>query len=160
MGWAEFYRRRDVLFSALAQVARDGTLVFDRVSGAREVFAGVDDLVLALHHRWSLLLQARIDLALSEPGDPADAVTRAWLALAADEPVLRAVLDAHEHDPVLADAIARENRVLALDAGLTHPNQHVQVITEIGHALRASLRPSAAAPLRPGAAEALRSRGA
>lgn len=152
MGWAEFYRRRDVLFSALAHVARDGTLVFDRVDGAHEVFAGLDDLVLALHHRWSLLLQARIDLALSEPGDPADAVTRAWLTLAADEPVLRAVLDTHEHDPVLADALARENRVLALNAGLAHPNQHDLVITEIGRVLRTSLRP--------GAAEALRSRGA
>ncbi|ONI93002.1 hypothetical protein ALI22I_00700 [Saccharothrix sp. ALI-22-I] len=148
MGWVDYYRRRAVLQAALRQVARDGELSFDRVDGAVGVFSGLAELVLALHHRWSLLLLGRVELAFAEARegeDPADVVSRAWLALAAAEPVLRAVLDAHERRPTMASALARENRMLALNAGLAHPDQHDAVLSEIGEALRTSLRPSGTA---------------
>ena len=124
-------------------------LSFGRVDGAAEVFSGPDELVLAMHHRWSLLLQARVDLGLPEAAEdtgkvPADAVSKAWLALTADEPVLRAVLDAHERDPRMGAALVGESRMLALNAGLAHPDQAAAIIAEIGAPLRTSLRPGGA----------------
>ena len=146
MRWADYYRRRAVLDVAVRQVARDGVLSFDRVDGAAEVFSGPDELVLALHHRWSLLLQARVELGLAEAaGDAGKAlvgvVSKAWLALAADEPVLRVVLDAYERDPWMGAALVGEGRMLALNAGLVHPDQPAAIISEIGAELRRSLRP-------------------
>lgn len=59
MGWADHY----------------GVLFFGRVDGAAEVFSGPDPVVLALHHRWSLLLQARVELGRAEAAEDTGSAT-------------------------------------------------------------------------------------
>ena len=89
MGWADHYRRRDALDAVLNDARRDPSapLIVDP-----DVFGSVQELLLALDHRWQNKLTARMENArLSGPVDE-DRVTA---DLAADEPVLRAVLDAH-----------------------------------------------------------------
>ncbi len=73
-----------------------------------------------LQHRWTTMLSARLDQAMEDAGGPlADAATDAWRLLAADQPVLRGVLDDGLRRPdTPADLTDTEFRMLALAAGL------------------------------------------
>ena len=89
MGWADHYRRRDALDAVLRDARRDPSapLIVDP-----DVFPTLNDLLLALDHRWQNKLTARMEAAaLDGPVDE----DRVIVELAADEPVLRAVLDTH-----------------------------------------------------------------
>ncbi|ANZ35135.1 hypothetical protein BBK82_02665 [Lentzea guizhouensis] len=89
MTWANHYRRRDALDAVLHDARRDPSapLIVDP-----DVFSSLDELLLALQHRWTNKLTARMETAaLDGPVDE----ERVTAELAADEPVLRAVLDAH-----------------------------------------------------------------
>jgi hypothetical protein len=89
MGWADHYRRRDALDAVLRDARRDPSapLIVDP-----DVFPTLNDLLLALDHRWQNKLTARMEAAaLDGPVDE----DRVVVELAADEPVLRAVLDTH-----------------------------------------------------------------
>ncbi|MEU5695698.1 hypothetical protein [Actinosynnema sp. NPDC020468] len=134
MSWTDFYRRRDALDAALRAAARDpaAPLAWDR-----EVFGSRDELVQALHHRWTQQLTGRLGVALEdEDVDRVDTVTRTWRALAAEQPVLRAVLDAH----LPAGGAAGEQRMLALTAGLAELSEPVAEITRVGAAFTALIR--------------------
>ncbi|SDH50399.1 hypothetical protein SAMN05216553_12523 [Lentzea fradiae] len=89
MGWADHYRRRDALDAVLRDARRDPSapLIVDP-----DVFGSVHELLLALDHRWQNKLTARMEAAALDGQVDEDRVTA---RLAADEPVLRAVLDAH-----------------------------------------------------------------
>ena len=89
MGWADHYRRRDALDAVLRDARHDPSapLIVDP-----DVFSSVNELLLALDHRWQNKLTARMEAAALEGRVDEDSVTA---ELAADEPVLRAVLDAH-----------------------------------------------------------------
>ncbi|MFD9702354.1 hypothetical protein [Lentzea sp. NPDC059081] len=89
MGWAHHYRRRDALDAVLRDARRDpaAPLIVDP-----DVFGSLHELLLALDHRWQNKLTARMEAAALEGRVDEDVVTA---ELAADEPVLRAVLDAH-----------------------------------------------------------------
>lgn len=102
--------------------------------------------LLALQHRWTTALSARLDDAIetTEPGDDVEMVARAWRGLAKDLAPMRAVLDAHEpHSPALADALRTEYRILAMGAGLADPDTSANVAARAGRALRERIRPSA-----------------
>ncbi|MGW4209608.1 hypothetical protein ACWEIJ_16580 [Lentzea sp. NPDC004789] len=89
MGWADHYRRRDALDAVLRDARRDPSapLIVDP-----DVFSSRDELLLALDHRWQNKLTARMEsAALEGPVDEHLVAAR----LAAEEPVLRAVLDSH-----------------------------------------------------------------
>jgi len=89
MGWADHYRRRDALDAVLRDARRDPSapLIVDP-----DVFSSLNELLLALDHRWRNKLTARMEsAALEGPVDEHVVTAR----LAADEPVLRAVLDSH-----------------------------------------------------------------
>ncbi len=89
MGWADHYRRRDALDAVLRDARRDPSapLIVDP-----DVFPTLNDLLLALDHRWQNKLTARMEAAaLDGPVDE----DRVIVELAADEPVLRAVLATH-----------------------------------------------------------------
>lgn len=109
MGWQEFYRRRDALNAAVEQ----GEL---RTS---EAFPDERELLLALHHRWTQRLTARLELAELSDGDPVDAVGAAWRRTAEDNAALRALLDHHATDPALHALIEAEHRTLARAAALS-----------------------------------------
>lgn len=146
MSWNDFYRRRDVIDATLRLARRDpdGTLPFDKVPHAAEVFSGPDELLQALQYKWTQLLTGRIGLALSaaehSPSvDRVEAVASAWQQTAAEHEVLRRVLDAHA-TTTLSGATAREQRMLALAAGLAEMTEPAEVIERIGSAFAVLLR--------------------
>jgi hypothetical protein len=81
MGWADHYRRRDALDAVLRDARRDPSapLIVDP-----DVFPSLNELLLALDHRWQNKLTARMEAAaLDGPVDE----DRVIVELAADEPV-------------------------------------------------------------------------
>ncbi len=91
MSWSEFRARRQVLEEVLSRAESDPTVVrrLADVPGARRHFSSPDEILLALQQRWSEHFAARLDQAVEDGTAPRDA----WLQLAAEQPVLRAVLD-------------------------------------------------------------------
>ena len=134
MSWSDFYRRRDALDAVLRAAAGDpaAPLTFDR-----GLFASADELLLALHYRWMQQLTGRLGTALEDSDDRVETVTRTWRELAAEQPVLRAVLDAHL---TCAEAIEREQRLLALTAGLAELSEPSAEIARVGAAFLGLLR--------------------
>ncbi|MEU4739607.1 hypothetical protein AB0G02_03955 [Actinosynnema sp. NPDC023658] len=128
MGWSDFYRRRDALDAVLraAAGAPAAPLAFDR-----DLFASEDELLLALHYRWMQQLTGRLGTALQDSDDRVETVARTWRALASEQPVLRAVLDAHLTSP---EAVEREQRLLALTAGLAELSEPGEDIARVGAA--------------------------
>jgi hypothetical protein len=139
MSWNDYYRRRDVIDAVLATT---GTIedAFTQVPDAAAVFADTDELLLALDHKWTRALTAHIGLALSDTErDRVDAVSAAWRRAVADNPTLRRLLDENSNG-VLADAAAREHRMLALAAGLAEFTEPNEVLERVGGAFAALLR--------------------
>jgi len=80
-----------------------------------------DAQLIGLQHRWTTMLSARLDQALEEAGlgPTGEAVADAWRRLAAEQPVLRGVLeDGARRSAALTEAMSCEYGVLALAAGL------------------------------------------
>lgn len=139
MSWNDYYRRRDVIDAVLAVPGPIGE-AFTQVPDAAAVFADTDELLLALDHKWTRALTARIGLALTDTdGDRVDAVSAAWRQTVAENPALRRVLDENSGG-VLADAAAREHRMLALAAGLAEFTEPNDVLERVGGAFAALLR--------------------
>jgi hypothetical protein len=139
MSWNDYYRRRDVIDAVLAS---RGPIeeIFTQVPDAAAVFADTDELLLALDHKWTRALTARIGLALSDAeGDRVDAVSTAWRQAVAENPALRRILDENSGG-ALADASAREHRMLALAAGLGEFTEPNDVLERVGGAFAALLR--------------------
>ncbi|WP_447006311.1 hypothetical protein ACRAKI_07485 [Saccharothrix isguenensis] len=140
MGWTDFYRRRDALDAVLRDAAGDPAAppTFDR-----DLFATGEDLLLALHYRWMQQLTGRLGTALEDSDDDrVEIVTRTWRELAAEQPVLRAVLDAHLTS---TEAVEREQRLLALTAGLAELSEPTPEITRVGAAFESLIRTAPAA---------------
>ena len=129
MGWDEHYRRRDAL---------NGVIERAELS-VPDPFEGPTEVLLALHHRWSLQLVGRIELAAAAD-DPVDAVGAAWREAAAANPALLALLDEHAGHPALRALIRAEHRALARAAGLTGPGDGRMEQAAIGAAFVALLR--------------------
>lgn len=134
MGWDDFYRRRDALDSVLASY-EPGVL------DVPDVFDGPDELLLALHHRWSLRLAGRVELATLS-GDPVEAVGAAWRETAAADPALRRLLDEHADRPALRGVTLAEQRMLATAARLAEPGADPDEQAAVGAAFVALVRNS------------------
>jgi hypothetical protein len=130
MGWNDFYRRRD----ALNGVIERGEL------SVPDPFDGPTEVLLALHHRWSLQLDGRVELAATEDDDAVDAVGAAWRAAAAANPGLRRMLDEYADHPALGAVTREEHRMLAHAAGLTSPGDGRTEQAAVGAAFVALLR--------------------
>ena len=130
MSWDDFYRRRDALDAVLENP--EGPLTFDKT-----LFADADEVLLALHYRWMRQLTGRLGLALTEMKDRVDAVQQTWRALAEAQPALRRVLDTHLTD---ADAVEREERLLALTSGLAELSEPSAEIARVGAAFLSLIR--------------------
>ncbi|MDQ3787071.1 MAG: hypothetical protein M3422_07495 [Actinomycetota bacterium] len=130
MGWQDFYARRDALNAAIEA----GEL---RTSDA---FPDERELLLALHHRWTQRLTARVELAELADEDPVDAVGAAWRRTAEDNPELRALLDKHADNLALRPLIDAEHRALARAASLTEPGDSPAEEASIGAAFVALQR--------------------
>ncbi|KAA0022848.1 hypothetical protein [Antrihabitans cavernicola] len=93
MSWNELHQRRDVLETILERAETDPSKAFDALdlSEVHRLFGGVEGLLLALQHRWTTHLNAKLDQAMYDCSSP----NEAWDELVAEQPALRAVLDAH-----------------------------------------------------------------
>jgi hypothetical protein len=125
MSWADFYRRRDALNTVIEHARADDRDLAFASSAARveDIFGTRDELLLALHYKWTLALTGQLGVALAQAdrdpeADRVDAVLAAWRATAAEHDVLRRLLDAHADEPAMRTAIDGEQRLLALSAGL------------------------------------------
>jgi hypothetical protein len=129
MSWNDFYRRRDALDAVLRSA---GPLQVDTT-----VFADADELLLALHYRWMQQLTGRLGVALTETTDRVAAVQQTWRTLAQEQPKLRELLDTHLTD---ADAVEREERLLALTSGLAELSEPSAEIARVGVAFLSLIR--------------------
>lgn len=92
MSWADTHARKAVLDAVLRRARHDPAAppVLDDIPDARRLFGSVDGVLLALQQRWTTTLATRLDQAIEADTDPHEARAR----LVAEQPVLRAVLDA------------------------------------------------------------------
>jgi hypothetical protein len=98
-----------------------------------------DAQLTGLQRRWTTMLSARLDQALedAEFGPTGEAVTGAWRRLAAEQPVLRGVLDdGARRSPALVDAMSTEFGILALAAGLVGLDADEEIATRRGREFR------------------------
>jgi hypothetical protein len=100
-----------------------------------------DAQLLGLQNRWTTMLSSRLDQAIedAEYGKLAEATADAWHRLAADQPVLRGVLDSGLQRPEdLVDALDTELRILALAAGLVGVDAPEDRAVRVGRQFRDS----------------------
>lgn len=121
MSWDDFHRRNRAITAVLEHARRTGqtTLQLDlpEVAG---VFSGAEELVKALHYKWSLLVTAHMDYDIFEDGiEPAQAARHAEQLAAAEAPMLRELLDANEHT---TDLNSMEARYLAMARAAVQPS--------------------------------------
>ncbi|GAB3470352.1 hypothetical protein [Actinophytocola sediminis] len=136
MSWQDYYRRRD----ALDRVIADGL-------GVPAGFTDEHEVLRALHHRWTLRLAGRVELAIEtiardQDLDPVDALRDAWQATVDHDPALRGLLDEHADHPALRQANAAQQAMLARAAGLTGPADDTGTQAAIGAAFLALVRTS------------------
>ncbi|MBB4685180.1 hypothetical protein [Amycolatopsis jiangsuensis] len=159
MSWNDFYRRREILDSAVRHARRAPAepLELGRIPGATEVFGTEEALLLALHHQWSRRLGGHLRTEFAAPedatadgaGDQVDAVSRAWRRALEGHETLRELLDgAVERCPALVPLHEAELRMLAITAGLVDPGEPRAEVTKVGHAFGALLRAGDARPVR------------
>ncbi|MEU0465756.1 hypothetical protein ABZ215_17275 [Amycolatopsis sp. NPDC006131] len=145
MSWNDFYRRRDILDAVLTAAARDprGPLPFDEIPGAEKAFGTRENLMLALHYRWTQLLSGHLRAAaegIDEHSDHVDAVKRAWTAAVRRNRALYEVVAAHRDEySALKAAHRAEQAMLAIAAGLAEPDEPVDEVAKVGAAFEALL---------------------
>jgi ATP adenylyltransferase len=112
MTWSQLHDRMALIgdMIEIASTDPDAALALDGKAGeVQRLFGDEESLLLALRHRWMLMLTAKLDQALYEDVSAEDA--RA--ALVAANPGLRALLDAAARRSVRVRALALdEQRVL------------------------------------------------
>jgi hypothetical protein len=143
MSWKNFYRRRDICDEVLRRAAPDprSPLPFAEIPGARQAFGSEEQLLLALHYKWSQLLGGYVRTELTGDTDHVDAVTRAWGKAVRRHHILREILDANlQRCPALHPRHEAEQRMLAISAGLADPGERPEEATKVGAAFSALLR--------------------
>lgn len=163
MSWNDYYLRRDVLDAVLEQAKRDpaGDLPFDEVPHAADLFGTREQLLLALNYRWTQLMTGYLRAEAAEPEawevapgneepDYTDRVADAWRKAASEHSTLRAVLDANieRHPRTMQPALEREQRLLALTAGLAEAYEPAAEVTRVGAAFMALTRHRGVSPVR------------
>jgi len=118
-GWAAYHRRAQALALVIAELDRTGASEPLWTDELADAFTDRDDLLVALHDKWTRRLEGRIDMAagLSLESN-ADVVAGAWLQVAAELPGVRRVLDVHADHPALRRHELHEHRMVAIAAEL------------------------------------------
>ncbi|MEV6554597.1 hypothetical protein AB0M22_02665 [Nocardia sp. NPDC051756] len=92
MSWKDQHARTEIVHAVLARAAVDPAdpRLFTGIPELERLFGDADGLLLALRYRWNIHLDAKLDQAIAQ----GQSALEAYLELAAEQPVLRAVLDA------------------------------------------------------------------
>lgn len=96
MSWKDQHARTDILHAVLDRAARNPAdpKLFDNLPDLNRLFGGPGGVLLALRHRWENHLGVKLDHALAEGKSMIDVHNE----LAAEQPALRALLDAYDTD--------------------------------------------------------------
>ncbi|WP_067470945.1 hypothetical protein [Nocardia amamiensis] len=88
MSWTDQHARTDIVHTVLTRAATDPASpdLFAAIPDLERLFGGAEGLLLTLRYRWNIHFDAKLEQGLTE--------VEAYLELAAEQPVLRAVLDA------------------------------------------------------------------
>lgn len=91
-GWEDRHLRTKIIHTVLTRAAVDPASpdLFADIPELDRLFGGPEGLLLALRYRWNIHLDAKLDQALLQ----GQSAVEAYLELAAEQPALRAVLDA------------------------------------------------------------------
>ncbi|WP_067667566.1 hypothetical protein [Nocardia miyunensis] len=94
MTWQDLHARTEILETVLARASVDPASpgLFHDLPDIDRLFGGPAGLLAALQYRWDNHLHVKLDLALLQGQSAAEA----YLELAAEQPMLRAVLDAQD----------------------------------------------------------------
>ncbi|MFC7447788.1 hypothetical protein [Rhodococcus daqingensis] len=95
MSWNDFHARGAVLQTVLDRARVDPAdpgLLAD-LPGMERLFGGPEGVLLALEHRWTTHLAAKLDQVIEDGAPP----NTAWNELVSEQPVLRAILDRYAH---------------------------------------------------------------
>jgi hypothetical protein len=148
MSWNDFHQRQHAIRTVLDNARRSPSEALTQVP---KPFVDASELLRALQYKWTQQLTGRVEVVLAETDDAphadrVQAVTAAWRRTAADNPVLRDLLDRHESNPALRLDVAREHQLLALAAGLAEPTEPGKDTARVGRAFLQLLRATPDAP--------------
>ncbi len=103
MTWEDQHARTEILNAVLARAAADPANpgLLQGFPDAERLFGGQAGILAALQYRWDNHLHVKLELALLQGQSAADA----YLELAAEQPALRALLDAQDVDRRHAPAV-------------------------------------------------------
>ena len=147
IGWAAYHRRATALNDVIADLDRTGSTEPTWTAELAAVFVDRDDLLVAMHDRWTRRLEGRIDTAAELDLEPAAvAVAGAWRQVAAELPAVRRVLDAHAQHPAVRKHELYEHRMVAIAAELAAMVDPVEWAAARGARFVADLRISVPAP--------------
>lgn len=92
MSWTDQHLRTEILHTVLDRASRDPARpdLFDDIPQLHQLFGDAEGVLAALRYRWNIHLDAKLELARYR-GHPA---AQAYAELAAEQPVLHAVLEA------------------------------------------------------------------
>ncbi|MEV0245813.1 hypothetical protein AB0H76_04380 [Nocardia sp. NPDC050712] len=93
MSWEDQHARSAIVHTVLTRAALDPASpdLFTGIPELHRLFGGPAGVLQALYYRWKIHLEVKLEQALSRD----QSAVEAYLELAAEQPVLRAVLDAH-----------------------------------------------------------------
>ncbi|WP_194824071.1 hypothetical protein [Nocardia sp. XZ_19_231] len=92
MTWTDLHHRTEIVHTVLARATIDPNdpALFAGIAELDTLFGGIDGLLQALANRWDNHLRVKLELAEIDGRTPMEA----YLELAAEQPALRALLDA------------------------------------------------------------------
>ncbi|TSE00348.1 hypothetical protein FOS14_07935 [Skermania sp. ID1734] len=92
MTWQDVHARNDIIETVLTRAAANPAdpMLFADLPDVDRLFGGLSGVLLALQHRWNVHYEAKLDRVAEDWADP----RALWAELAAEQPALRAVLDA------------------------------------------------------------------
>lgn len=150
MSWNDHHQRQAAIRAVLDEARRDPATALTTVPTP---FTDRAQLLHALHYTWTQALSGYLEAALADDTSAEDghvqAAAGAYQHAAAAYPALRALLDHHRDDPALHECLQREQRLLALSAGLADPDEPAAEITRVGSTLQQLLRSGPAGESRP-----------